>query len=52
MNQQDRQGNIVVHLHNNFPVEMQQCLPCVFLSYSQGGCEQASLIPVTVVAAI
>ena len=52
MNQQDRQGNIVVHSHNNFPVEMQQCLPCVFLSYIQGGCAQAILIPVTVVAAI
>jgi hypothetical protein len=52
MNQQDRQGNTVVHAHNNFPVEMQQCLPCVFLSYIQGGCARAILIPVTVEAAI
>jgi len=52
MNQQDKQGNIVVHSHNNFPVELQQRFPCVFLSYIQSCCAGAILIPVTVVAAI
>jgi len=42
----------VVHSHKNFPVEMQQCLPCVFLSCIQGDCARTSLIPVTAVAVI
>jgi len=52
MNQQDRQSNIVVCSHNNFLVEMQQYLPCVFLIYIQGYRTRAILISVTEAAAI